>query len=149
MKKILGYFKPYKWQALLGPLFKLLEATFELLVPFVVAAIVDTGFGAQINGKYPDANTSFIIGMCALLAGFGLVGFIFAVLAQYFSARAATGVCASVRKDLFKKLQSLSYKDFDNMGEATILTRMTGDVDKMQTGINLFLRLFLRSPFIV
>ena len=149
MKKILGYFKPYKWQALLGPLFKLLEATFELLVPFVVAAIVDTGFGAQINGKYPDANTSFIIGMCALFAGFALVGFIFAVLAQYFSARAATGVCAGVRKDLFKKLQSLSYKDFDNMGEATILTRMTGDVDKLQTGINLFLRLFLRSPFIV
>ena len=149
MKKIFGYFKPYKWQALLGPLFKLLEATFELLVPFVVAAIVDTGFGAQINGGYPNADKGFIIGMCALLAGFGLVGFIFSVAAQYFSARAATGVCAGVRKDLFKKLQSLSYKDFDKMGEATILTRMTGDVDKMQTGINLFLRLFLRSPFIV
>ena len=149
MKQIFGYFKPYKWQALLGPLFKLLEATFELLVPFVVAAIVDTGFGAQINGGYPDADRGFIIGMCALLAGFGLVGFIFAVAAQYFSARTATGVCAGVRKDLFKKLQSLSYKDFDRMGEATILTRMTGDVDKMQTGINLFLRLFLRSPFIV
>ncbi len=149
MKQIFGYFKPYKWQALLGPLFKLLEATFELLVPFVVAAIVDTGFGAQINGGYPDADKGFIIGMCALLAGFGLVGFIFAVAAQYFSARTATGVCAGVRKDLFKKLQSLSYKDFDKMGEATILTRMTGDVDKMQTGINLFLRLFLRSPFIV
>ena len=149
MKKIFGYFKPYKWQALLGPLFKLLEATFELLVPFVVAAIVDTGFGAQINGQYPNADKGFIIGMCALLAGFGLVGFIFAVAAQYFSARTATGVCAGVRKDLFKKLQSLSYKDFDKMGEATILTRMTGDVDKMQTGINLFLRLFLRSPFIV
>ena len=149
MKQIFGYFKPYKWQALLGPLFKLLEATFELLVPFVVAAIVDTGFGAQINGGYPDADRGFIIGMCALLAGFGLVGFIFAVAAQYFSARTATGVCAGVRKDLFKKLQSLSYKDFDKMGEATILTRMTGDVDKMQTGINLFLRLFLRSPFIV
>ena len=149
MKKIFGYFKPYKWQALLGPLFKLLEATFELIVPFVVAAIVDTGFGAQINGGYPNADTGFIIGMCALLAGFGLVGFAFSVAAQYFSARAATGVCAGVRKDLFKKLQSLSYKDFDKMGEATILTRMTGDVDKMQTGINLFLRLFLRSPFIV
>jgi ABC-type multidrug transport system fused ATPase/permease subunit len=149
MKKIFGYFKPYKWQALLGPFFKLLEATFELIVPFVVAAIVDTGFGAQINGAYPNADKGYIIGMCALLAGFGLVGFIFSVAAQYFSARAATGVCAGVRKDLFKKIQSLSYKDIDKMGEATILTRMTGDVDKMQTGINLFLRLFLRSPFIV
>ena len=149
MKKIFGYFKPYKWQALLGPLFKLLEATFELLVPFVVAAIVDTGFGAQINGGYPNADKGFIVGMCALLAGFGLVGFVFSVAAQYFSARAATGVCAGVRKDLFKKMQSLSYADFDKMGQATMLTRMTGDVDKMQTGINLFLRLFLRSPFIV
>ena len=149
MKKIFGYFKPYKWQALLGPLFKLLEATFELLVPFVVAAIVDAGFGAQVGGGYPHANERYIIGMCALLAGFGLIGFIFSVAAQYFSARAATGVCAGVRKDLFKKLQSLSYKDIDKMGEATMLTRMTGDVDKMQTGINLFLRLFLRSPFIV
>ncbi len=149
MKKILGYFKPYIWQSLLGPLFKLLEATFELLVPFVVAAIVDTGFGAEINGAFPNANKPFIVWMCVLLAAFGLVGFIFAVLAQYFSARTATGVCAGVRKDLFRKIQSLSYQDVDKMGEATMLTRMTGDVDKLQTGINLFLRLFLRSPFIV
>lgn len=149
MKKIFGYFKPYKWQALLGPLFKLLEATFELLVPFVVAAIVDTGFGAAVNGKYLNADKSFIVWACVILAGFGLVGFVFSVAAQYFSARAATGVCAGVRKDLFKKMQSLSYADFDKMGQATMLTRMTGDVDKMQTGINLFLRLFLRSPFIV
>ena len=149
MKKIFGYFKPYKWQALLGPLFKLLEATFELLVPFVVAAIVDTGFGAAVNGKYLNADKSFIVWACVILAGFGLVGFVFSVAAQYFSARAATGVCAGVRKDLFKKMQSLSYADFDKMGQATMLTRMTGDVDKMQTGINQFLRLFLRSPFIV
>ncbi len=149
MKKILGYFKPYKWQAALGPLFKLLEATFELLVPFVVAAIVDRGLGARVAGGYPDADKGFILGMCGLLAAFGLFGFLFAVLAQYFSARAATGVCAGVRKDLFCKVQSLSYKDIDKMGEATILTRMTSDVDKLQTGINLFLRLFLRSPFIV
>ena len=149
MKKILGYFKPYKRQAFLGPLFKLLEASFELLVPFVVAAIVDVGFGVLQNGGYPDANKGYIVWMCLLLAAFGLVGFVFAVAAQYFSARTATGVCAGVRKDLFKKLQSLSYADIDKMGEATMLTRMTGDVDKMQTGINLFLRLFLRSPFIV
>ncbi len=149
MKKIFTYFKPYKLQTVLGPLFKLLEATFELLVPFVVAAIVDEGLGGRVGGGYPDADKGYIYGMCALLALFGLFGFIFAVLAQYFSARAATGVCAGIRKDLFKKVQSLSYKDIDKMGEATILTRMTSDVDKLQTGINLFLRLFLRSPFIV
>ena len=141
MKKIFGYFKPYKWQAVLGPLFKLLEATFELLVPFVVAAIVDKGI--------PFADKGYIARMCLLLGGFGLFGFLFAVAAQYFSARTAVGVAAGVRRDLFKKLQSFSYRDIDRMGEATMLTRMTSDIDKMQTGINLFLRLFLRSPFIV
>ena len=149
MKKILGYFKPYKWQSFLGPLLKLAEATFELLVPFVVAAIVDNGFGAEINGAYPNADKSYIVWACVILGAFGVLGFVFAVAAQYFSARTATGVCALVRKDLFKKVQSLSYSDVDKLGEATILTRMTGDVDKLQTGINLFLRLFLRSPFIV
>ncbi len=141
MKKILSYIKPYKWQAVLGPLFKLLEATFELLVPFVVAAIVDNGIAAR--------DRSYVVWACAILAGFGLFGFIFAVAAQYFSARTATGMSAGIRRDLFKKIQSLSYKDIDRMGEATMLTRMTGDVDKLQTGVNLFLRLFLRSPFIV
>lgn len=150
MKKILTYFKPYKWQSLLGPLFKLLEATFELLVPFVVARIVDVGLGEFVEGKgYIYADKGYIGWMCALLALFGLLGLAFSVTAQYFSARAATGVSAGVRSDLFKKLQSLSYKDIDRMGEATMLTRMTSDVDKMQTGINLFLRLLLRSPFIV
>ncbi len=149
MKKILTYFKPYKTQAFLGPLFKLLEATFELLVPFVVASIVDRGLGARVLGAYPNADKGYILGMCGLLALFGLLGFLFSVLAQYFSARAAVGVSAGIRRDLFRKIQSLSYKDMDKMGEATMLTRMTGDVDKLQTGINLFLRLFLRSPFIV
>jgi len=149
MKKILTYFKPYKRQAFLGPLFKLLEATFELLVPFVVAAIVDKGFGELADGRYPNADKSYVVWMCLLLAGFGVVGLAFSVTAQYFSARAATGVSARVRSDLFKKLQSFSYKDVDQMGQATMLTRMTSDVDKMQMGINLFLRLLLRSPFIV
>ena len=149
MKKILGYFKPYKWQSFLGPLLKLAEATFELLVPFVVAAIVDNGFGVEVNGAYPNADKSYIIWACVILGAFGVFGFLFAVAAQFFSARTATGVCALVRKDLFKKVQSLSYQDVDKLGEATILTRMTGDVDKLQTGINIFLRLFLRSPFIV
>ena len=150
MKKILTYFKPYKGQSLLGPLFKLLEATFELLVPFIVALIIDEGLGDYIGGVgYPNADVTFIVGACLLLALFGLVGLGFSVTAQYFSARVATGVSARTRSELFKKLQSLSYKDLDRIGEATMLTRMTSDVDKMQTGINLFLRLLLRSPFIV
>ena len=149
MKKMFTYFNPYKWQSLLGPLFKLLEATFELLVPFVVGLIVDKGLGERVNGAYPYANKTFIIQMCLVLAGFSLFGFLFAVAAQYFAAKTATGVCAGVRRDLFRKIQSLSYKGIDKIGQATLLTRMTGDVDKLQAGINLFLRLFLRSPFIV
>ncbi|MBQ8295167.1 MAG: ABC transporter ATP-binding protein [Clostridia bacterium] len=149
MKKILTYFKPYKWQSFLGPLFKLLEATFELLVPFVVSLIVDKGLGARIDGGYPNADRPYIVWMCVVLAGFGLVGLLFAVVAQYFAARTATGVSAGIRRDLFKKLQSLSYKDVDKMGASTMLTRMTSDVDRLQAGINLFLRLLLRSPFIV
>ncbi|MBO4939642.1 MAG: ABC transporter ATP-binding protein [Clostridia bacterium] len=149
MKKILTYFKPYKWQSLLGPLFKLMEATFELLVPFVVSYIVDVGLGAYENGGYPHANGGAIVNACLVLAAFCVFGFVFAVLAQYFAARTATGVCAGVRKDLFRSIQALSYKDIDKMGASTLLTRMTSDVDKLQSGINLFLRLFLRSPFIV
>ncbi len=149
MKKILTYFKPYKWQSFLGPLFKLLEATFELLVPFVVGLIVDKGLGERVNGGYPYADKGYIVLMCLVLAGFCLFGFIFAVLAQYFAARTATGVSADVRKDLFRKIQALSYKDIDKIGTSTLLTRMTSDVDKLQSGVNLFLRLFLRSPFIV
>ncbi len=128
---------------------KLAEATFELLVPFVVAAIVDNGIGAPVNGTYPNADKSYVVWACVILGAFGILGFVFSVAAQYFSARTATGVSALLRKDLFKKVQSLSYRDVDKLGEATILTRMTGDVDKLQTGVNLFLRLFLRSPFIV
>lgn len=149
MKKIVNFFKPYKWQSVLGPLFKLLEATFELLVPFVVGLIVDRGLGANVNGAYPNADKAYIIKMSLLLVGFGLCGFMFSVIAQYFAARTAVGVSAGVRAELFKKLQSLSYKDIDRLGASTMLTRMTGDVDKLQTGINLALRLFLRSPFIV
>ncbi len=146
---MLAYFKPYKWQSLLGPLFKLLEATFELLVPFVVGLIVDRGLGERINGAYPNADVGFIAWMCVVLAAFGLVGLFFSVIAQYFAARTATGVSAGIRRDLFKKIQSLSYRDIDKMGEATMLTRMTGDLDRFQAGVNLALRLFLRSPFIV
>lgn len=141
MKGILRYFKGYKWRSLLGPLFKLLEATFELLVPIVVGLIVDRGIAQN--------DTAYIAWMCGLLAVFGLLGLFFSVIAQYFAARTATGVAADIRKDLFKKMQSLSYRDIDRMGFSTMLTRMTSDVDRLQSGINLALRLFLRSPFIV
>ncbi len=149
MRRLFSYFKNYKLQSVLGPLFKLLEALFELFVPIVVGLIVDRGLGAPVNGGYPDADVGYIVKMCLLLAGFGLFGFLFSVTAQYFAARAATGVAADMRKDLFKKLQSLSYKDVDRLGTATMLTRMTSDVDRFQSGVNLALRLFLRSPFIV
>ena len=150
MKRLFGYFKPYIWHSILGPLFKLLEATFELLVPIVVGLIVDRGLGAYTEGVgYANADVSYIVKMSLLLAAFGLLGCLFAVIAQYFAARAATGVSAKLRSELFRKLQSLSYKDFDKLGASTMLTRITGDVDRFQSGVNLALRLFLRSPFIV
>ena len=149
MKKVLGYFKPYKWQSIAGPLFKLLEATFELLVPIVVAFIVDKGLGELVDGGYPNADKSTIALCSGVLALFGLLGLVFSVTAQYFAARAATGVCAGLRRDLFRKLTSLSYKDLDKLGTSAMLTRMTSDIDRLQSAINLALRLFLRSPFIV
>ncbi|MBE7094117.1 MAG: ABC transporter ATP-binding protein [Clostridiales bacterium] len=150
MKKLLGFFKPYIWHSILGPLFKLLEATFELLVPIVVGLIVDRGLGEFTEGVgYVNADVPYIVKMSLLLAVFGLLGCVFAVIAQYFAARAATGVSAKIRSELFRKLQSLSYKDFDTLGSSTMLTRITGDVDRFQAGVNLALRLFLRSPFIV
>lgn len=134
----------------MGPLFKLLEATFELLVPIVVGLIVDKGLGVYVDGVgYANADTGYIIRMSLLLGLFGLLGCAFAVIAQYFAARTATAVSATLRSELFRKLQSLSYKDYDRLGTSTMLTRMTGDVDRFQSGVNLALRLFLRSPFIV
>ena len=153
MKKLLPYFKPYKRQSVLGPLLKLLEATFELLVPVVVGLIVDKGLGVGVSDGfktvYPHARKGYIFALCGVLGLFGLIGFAFAVAAQYFAAKTATGVASDVRKDLFGKLQSLSYPDLDKLGTATMLTRLTGDIDRLQSGINLFLRLLLRSPFIV
>lgn len=153
MKKLLPYFKPYAKQSFLAPLFKLLEATFELLVPVIVGLIVDKGLGTGVfsDGKtlYPNADKGYIFALCGVLAAFGLVGFAFAVTAQYFAAKTATGVASDVRKALFKKLQSLSYADLDKLGTSAMLTRMTGGIDRFQSGVNLFLRLLLRSPFIV
>ncbi len=150
MKKLLSYFGPYKVQSVLGPLFKLLEATFELLVPVIVSLIVDRGLGQRAaDFTYPDADRGYIVRMSLVLVAFGLVGLVCAVTAQYFAAKAAAGVSAGVRSALFAKLQSLSYSDLDGLGTAAMLTRMTGDVNQLQSGINMALRLFLRSPFIV
>jgi ABC-type multidrug transport system fused ATPase/permease subunit len=150
MKKLFRYFKPYFWHSVLGPLFKLLEATFELLVPIVVGLIVDKGLGEYVEGSgYVHADLPYVAKMSLLLAAFGLLGCVFAVIAQYFAARTATGVSAKLRSELFRKLQSLSYQDVDKLGTSAMLTRITGDVDRFQSGVNLALRLFLRSPFIV
>lgn len=146
MKKILPYFKPYKVQSILGPLFKLLEASFELIVPVIVSLIVDKGLGAYVDGGYPNADRSYIVSMCLVLCAFGLVGLACSVTAQYFAAKAAAGVSAQVRKALFGKLQSLSYSDMDKLGTSAMLTRMTNDVNQLQAGINMVLRLFCVRP---
>lgn len=141
MKRLGVYLKPYTLESILGPLFKLLEALLELLVPLVVADIIDTGIGA--------GDTGFIVKRCLLLIGLGLLGLASSVTAQYFAAKAAIGFTASVRHALFGKVQSLSYAELDKLGTSTLMTRMTSDMNQVQTGLNLALRLLLRSPFVV
>ncbi len=141
MKSLLVYLKEYKKESLLGPLFKLLEASFELMVPLVVAAVVDQGI------KNDDPH--FIITRCLLLAALGMIGLLCSVSAQFFAAKAAVGFATGLRKALFSHIQGLSFADSDKVGTATLITRMTGDVNQVQTGVNHVLRLFLRSPFIV
>ena len=141
MKRLGVYLKPYTLESILGPLFKLLEALLELLVPLVVADIIDTGIGAGDSG--------FIVKRCLLLIGLGLLGLSSSVTAQYFAAKAAIGFTASVRHALFGKVQSLSYAELDKLGTSTLMTRMTSDMNQVQTGLNLALRLLLRSPFVV
>ncbi len=141
MKKLLAYLKDYKVETVMGPLFKLLEATFELIVPLVVAAIIDTGIGM---GDKP-----YIIRMGLVLVLLGAVGFTCSVIAQYFAAKASACFAAAVKRDLFKNIQSLSYEQIDKLGTNTLITRMTSDMNQVQQGINLSLRLLLRSPFVV
>ena len=141
MKRLGVYLKPYTLESILGPLFKILEALLELLVPLVVADIIDTGIGASDSG--------FIVKRCLLLIGLGLLGLASSVTAQYFAAKAAIGFTASVRHALFGKVQSLSYAELDKLGTSTLMTRMTSDMNQVQTGLNLALRLLLRSPFVV
>ena len=142
MRKLLKYLKNYKLITVLAPLFKLLEACFELFVPFIVAAIIDNGIGK-------GAGVSYIIYACLILLALGVVGLVAAIAAQYFAARAAVGFSKELRHDLFKKMQSLSYKQIDGLGTPRMITRMTSDVNQLQTGVNLVLRILLRSPFIV
>ena len=141
MKKLLVYLRPYRLQAILAPCFKLLEAAFELLVPLIMADIIDVGISS--------GDTAYILKKCLVLVGLGLCGFASATCAQYFSAKAATGATGSLRRALFAHIQSLSYAELDRLGTATLVTRMTSDMNQVQTGLNLALRLLLRSPFVV
>lgn len=143
MKKTLSFLKNYKLQSILAPLFKLIEAFLELLVPIIVSAIVDKG----INVATPD--TQYILYMFLLMLGVGLVGFLFSITAQYFAAVAAVGLSTDLKKALFKKIQSLPYYSLDKVGSSSLVTRMTSDATQVQNGVNMTLRLFLRSPVIV
>lgn len=141
MKTVLKYLKAYKKESVLAPLFKMLEASFELFVPLVVAAIIDTGIAQE--------NRSYILKMGGVLVGLALIGLVCSVTAQYFSAKAATGFATKLRHALFAHLQSLSFTEVDSIGTSTMITRMTSDINQVQSGVNMTLRLFLRSPFIV
>ena len=141
MKKLLFYLKDYKKESVLGPLFKLLEATFELIVPLVMAAIIDTGVAT--------GDKSYIMKMCMVLVLLAVIGLTCSVTAQYFAAKAAVGFATKLRHALFAHIESLSFTEMDTVGTATLITRMTSDVNQVQNGVNLVLRLFLRSPFIV
>ena len=141
MNKLLRYLKDYRKESILGPLFKLLEASFELLVPLVVAAIIDRGIGG--------ADKGYTVKMCLLLLALGVVGLISSVTAQYFAAKAAVGFAEKVRHALFGHIQRLSYSDIDSLGTSTLVTRMTSDMNQVQYGVNMTLRLLLRSPFVV
>ncbi|MDD6855002.1 MAG: ABC transporter ATP-binding protein [Oscillospiraceae bacterium] len=141
MKRIMRYMRGYEKQCILGPLFKLLEAALELLVPLVVASIVDQGIGL--------GNRSYIVQMCLVMIGLGLVGLACSVTAQFFAARAAVGFCTRLRHALLEHILGLSYTQIDTIGTSTLITRMTSDVNQVQSGVNLCLRLLLRSPFVV
>ena len=141
MKKILKYLKGYEKQCVLGPLFKLLEATFELFIPLVVASIVDQGIGSGDRG--------YILKMCLVMIALGLIGLAMAVCAQYFSAVAAVGFSTRLRHVVLEHILGLSYSQIDQLGTSTMITRMTSDINQVQNGVNLTLRLLLRSPFVV
>lgn len=141
MKSLMKYLKHYKKESVLAPLFKMLEACFELLVPLVMANIIDVGI--------KNRDVSYIFRMCLVMILLGVIGLVCSLTAQYYSAKAATGFGTALRNDLFRHISTLSYTEIDKIGTSTLLTRMTSDTNQIQTGVNLVLRLFLRSPFIV
>lgn len=141
MKKLLVYLKGYERETVLAPLFKMLEALFELFVPLVMAAIIDTGIANQTRG--------YVVRMCLVLVALGIIGLVCSITAQFFAAKAATGFSTKLRHALFAHIQGLSYTEMDTVGTSTLITRMTSDINQVQSGVNLVLRLFLRSPFIV
>lgn len=135
------YLKDYKLEAVMAPLFKMLEASFELIVPLVMASIIDKGIA--------NSDKPFIFKMCGILIVLALIGLTCAITAQYFSAKAAVGVSTKLRHSLFSHVETLSFAEMDTIGNSTLITRMTSDVNQVQSGVNMLLRLFLRSPFIV
>lgn len=141
MKKLLRFLKEYKKESILAPLFKMLEASFELLIPIVMAYIIDVGIGA--------GNKRVILMMGGVMVFFGIIGLVCSVTAQYYAAKAAVGFSTKLRHELFDHIQGLSYSELDQAGISTLITRMTSDINQVQSGVNLVLRLFLRSPFIV
>ena len=141
MKSLLIYLKDYKKETILAPLFKMLEASFELLVPLVMAAVIDVGIAGE--------DRPYIVKMCFVLIALGLIGLVCSITAQYYSAKAAAGFGTDVRHALFEHIQKFTFTDMDMIGSSTLITRMTSDVNQIQAGVNLVLRLFLRSPFIV
>lgn len=141
MKKLWKYMRDYRREGILAPLFKLLEASLELLVPLVMAQIIDTGIA---NG-----DRGFILSRCGILAALAAVGLVCSITAQYFAAKASVGFAAKLRSTLFKHIQSLSYSKLDTQGTGTLIARITGDINQVQSGMNLALRLLLRSPFVV
>ncbi|MCD8307393.1 MAG: ABC transporter ATP-binding protein/permease [Clostridia bacterium] len=142
MRLIFSYLKNYKVMAIMAPLFKLMEVIFELLVPKFVAQIINVG----ING---DAGWQYILVRCIILVVFGIVGYAVGVVAQWFAAKAAVGVAKDLRADMFRRIEALSYADLDKAGTSTLINRITNDVNQIQTGVNMILRLFLRSPIVV
>ena len=141
MNGMLKYLKKYRKECVLAPLFKMLEASFELMVPLVMKVIIDQGIGG--------GDRAIVVRMVLVMVALGLIGLASSVTAQYFSARAATGFATGVRHALFEHLQKLSFSNMDALGTSTMITRMTSDVNLTQTGVNMTLRLFLRSPFVV
>lgn len=141
MKKLLIYLKDYKKESVLAPLFKMLEASFELIVPLVVTQIIDVGIANRDSG--------YILRMCLIMVALGLIGLTCSITAQYFAAKAAVGFGTQVRHQLFAHIQTFSFSEIDKVGTATLITRMTSDINQVQSGVNMVLRLFLRSPFIV